>query len=72
MAGGTDMALLVTVVVVVECVFVRENVRGQVGLKVQAGNIVVDVLAKTVYEMLEMAAVVIVSAGDEQSGLMIN
>lgn len=70
--AAPDMALLATVVVVVETVSVRENVRGQVGLKVQAGNIVVDVLAKTVYEMLEMAAVVIVSAGDEQSGLMIS
>ena len=70
--AAADMALLATVVVVVETVAVRENVRGQVGLKVQAGNIIVDVLAKTVYEMLEMAAVVIVSAGDEQSGLMIS
>jgi len=71
--AAPDMALLVTAYTILSApLFSRESVRGQVGLKVQAGNMVVYVLAKTVYDMLEMAAVVIVSAGDEQSGLMIN
>ena len=68
------MALLVTVEYEFRfcMLFLRENVRAQVGLKVQAGNMVAYTPVKTVYDMLEMAAVVIVSAGDEQSGLMIN
>ena len=39
---------------------------------VQAGKTVASELAYTVYKISVMAAVVIVSAGDEQSGLIIN